>query len=75
MDLLNKLQIEMAIKETMSMMDEFRQLCEMVSIQQKIYYDALLEQGFSEKQALEIVKTHGVDAGRISKFNQNDRLE
>ncbi|TCO69522.1 hypothetical protein [Marinisporobacter balticus] len=67
--MLQKLQMEMAIKEMVKMMPEQIQLCKLVAEQQKIYFDELVKQGFTENQALEIVKVHGIDTGRISKMN------
>ena len=71
MDLLKKLQLEMAIKEGRNMLPEFIQLASLVSEKMKIYYDGLIEAGFTEEQATEIICEHGIDAGRISWINTN----
>lgn len=66
MDILKKMQIEMAVKEDRGMLPEFIQVTKLYSEKMKIYYDELITAGFSKKQAFEMVKDHGIDIGRQS---------
>lgn len=66
MDILGKFQLEMAIKQQSDMLPEFMQLCKLTATQMKMYYDSLIEAGFTEEQAMDLLAFHGIDAGRIS---------
>lgn len=66
MDLLKRFQIEMAIKEDRKMLPEFKEMAKLLSEKMKAYYDGLIAAGFTEEQALAIVRDHGIDAGRVS---------
>lgn len=64
--LLKRLGMEMAVKESMQMLPEFQQITELAAAQMIMYYRSLMDAGFTESQAMEIVKDHGIDAGRMS---------
>jgi len=64
--LMNKLQMELAIKQQRKMLPEFTELCKLVSEQMFIYYTQLKQSGFTDNQAIQIIIEHGVDAGRLS---------
>lgn len=63
---MTKFVLELAIKEEKGMLPEHAQLCELRAIQMKAYYEALIDAGFTEEQAFEIILCHGIDAGRES---------
>ncbi len=64
--LMNKLQIELAIRQQRRMLPEFTELCKLVSEQMFIYYTQLKQAGFTDNQAIQIIIDHGIDAGRLS---------
>lgn len=66
MDIFKKFQVEMAVKAERNMLPEFKEITKLLSEKMKIYYDELIAAGFTEDQAMEIVRDHGVDVGRIS---------
>jgi len=68
--LLYKLQMGMAIKQQRQMLLEFKELCELTADQMKMYYDALINAGFTEEQAIDLLAFHGIDAGRISHLDK-----
>ncbi len=72
MNLLDKLKIEMAIKEQMALLPEFGQLCELAATEMKMYYDALINVGFTEEQAMDLLAFHGIDAGRVSEIKSGE---
>jgi len=65
MDILSKLQMEMAAKELKSMMPEYEMLVNVIAKQMRIYLNALIKAGFTEKQAFELVKEHGANVGKV----------
>jgi len=69
MNLLNKLQLEMAVKEQREMLPEWNELCKVMSEQMRMYYDALVETGFTEEQAMLLVTQHGINVGRLFDIN------
>ncbi|NNV04633.1 hypothetical protein [Brevibacillus sp. MCWH] len=58
-----QLELEMAIDQTKKMLPIYREHAKAVSQVLKSYYDELIAAGFTEAQALEIVKSHGVYTG------------
>lgn len=42
---------------------------------QKSYFDELVKEGFTEEQALEIIKVHGIDIGRVSHMKNSEPEE
>ena len=65
MDILGKFQMEMAAKELKNMMPEYEMITNVIAEQMSIYFNALIKAGFTEEQALELVKEHGISVGRI----------
>lgn len=72
MDIIGKLEMEMAIKQMYSMMTEQIELYKLTSKMMREYYNALIEVGFSKQEALSIVKEHGIKAGNIGQANKED---
>ncbi len=65
MDILDKFQMEMAAKELKNMMPEYEMITNVIAEQMNIYFNALIKAGFTEEQAFELVKEHGISVGRI----------
>lgn len=65
MDIMAKLQMEMAAKELKNMMPEYIMSAEVIAKQMKAYEEALIKAGFSNEQAFEIVKEHGANVGKM----------
>ena len=65
MDIFGKLQMEIAAKELKNMMPEYIMGAEVIAKQMKAYEEALIKAGFSNEQAFEIVKEHGVNVGKM----------
>ena len=65
MDILSKLQMEMAAKELKNMMPEYEMITNVIAVQMNIYFNALIKAGFTEEQAFELVKEHGISVGRL----------
>ena len=65
MDILGKFQMEMAAKELKNMMPEYEMITNVIAEQMNIYFNALIKAGFTEEQAFELVKEHGISVGRI----------
>ena len=51
MDILDKFQMEMLVND--------------IAEQMMVYFNALIKAGFTEEQAFELVKEHGISVGRI----------
>ncbi|WP_326514800.1 hypothetical protein [Clostridium intestinale] len=64
-----------AIKELNDSLDMIIENIKIHSQVQKAYFDELVKAGFTEVQALEIVKAHGVDTGRASRLNKGNTEE
>lgn len=73
MNLLNKLELEMAIREQRSILPEYKELCKLMSEQMKMYFDSLIEVGFTIEQAMTLITSHGINVGRLFNLNQNDK--
>lgn len=65
MDIMNKLQMEMAVEELKNMLPEYIMGAEVIAKQMKAYEEALIKAGFSNEQAFEIVKEHGANVGKM----------
>lgn len=65
MDIFKNLQIEMAIKELKANLPSMIEFGKLAAKQHKAYYDSLVKEGFTENQAIEIVKKHGLTYGGI----------
>jgi hypothetical protein len=65
MDLLGKFQMEMAAKELKNMMPEYEMITNVIAEQMRLYFNALIKAGFTEKQAFELVKEHGANVGKV----------
>lgn len=65
MDMLSKFQMEMVAKELKNMMPEYEMITNVIAEQMNIYFNALMKAGFTEEQAFELVKEHGINVGRI----------
>ena len=57
--------MEMAAKELKNMMPEYEMITNVIAEQMSIYFNALIKAGFTEEQAFELVKEHGISVGRI----------
>ena len=66
MIILKRLAIEMAAKKGMKMLPEFNQVTELAAAQMAMYYKSLMDAGFTAEQAMDIIKDHGVDVGKMS---------
>lgn len=65
MDIMGKLQMEMAAKELKDMMPEYRMVTNIIAKQMHIYFEELIKAGFTEEQAFELVKEHGANVGKV----------
>ncbi len=65
MDIMSKLQMEIAAKELKSMMPEYIMAAEVIAEQMKVYHIALIKAGFTDEQAFELIKEHGANVGKI----------
>jgi len=65
MDILGKLQMEMAAKELKNMMSEYEMMANVIAEQMRLYFNALIKAGFTEEQAFELVKEHGASIGKL----------
>ena len=65
MDIFGKFQMEMAAKELRNMMPEYEMVSEVIAAQMQMYFKALVNAGFTEEQAFEIVKEHGANVGKM----------
>lgn len=66
MDIFGKLQMEMAAKELKNMMPEYEMVSEVIAAQMQMYFKALVNAGFTEEQAFELVKEHGANVGKLT---------
>jgi len=66
MDIFGKFQMEMAAKELRNMMPEYEMVSEVIAAQMQMYFKALVNAGFTEEQAFEIVKEHGANVGKLT---------
>lgn len=73
MNLLNKLELEMAIREQRSILPEYKELCKLMSEQMKMYFDSLIEVGFTVEQAMTLITSHGINVGKLFNLNQNGK--
>ena len=62
MDIFEKLQMEMGLK---NIMPEYEMVSEIIATQMYAYFKALVNAGFTEEQALELVKEHGANIGKL----------
>ena len=62
MDIFDKLQMEMELKNIMS---EYEMASEIIAAQMHVYFKALVNAGFTEEQAFELVKEHGANIGKL----------
>lgn len=65
MDLFGKLQMEMAAEELKNMMPEYEKIADVIAVQMQMYLKALVNAGFTEEQAFELVKEHGANIGKL----------
>jgi len=65
MDIFSKLQMEMAAKELKNIMPEYEMMVNVIAEQMRVYLNALIKAGFTEEQAFELVKEHGVNIGKL----------
>lgn len=65
MDIFDKLQMEIAAKELKNIMPEYEMVSEVIAAQMQIYFKALVNAGFTEEQAFELVKEHGANVGKL----------
>lgn len=57
--------MEMAVKQFNEAAPEFAMMTEAVAKQMYVYKTSLVKAGFTEEQALEIVKEHGMNIGKL----------
>jgi hypothetical protein len=65
MDILGKFQMEMAARDLKNMMPEFEMVTSVIAEQMRLYFNVLIKAGFTEEQALELVKEHGANVGKV----------
>ena len=65
MNIFDKFQMEIAAKELKNIMPEYEMMTNVITEQMKIYFNALIKAGFTEKQAFELVKEHGANVGKV----------
>lgn len=65
MDILSKLQMEMTAKELKSIVSEYEMAINVIAEQMRLYFNALIKAGFTDKQAFELVKEHGANVGKV----------
>jgi len=65
MNIFDKFQMEIAAKELKNIMPEYEMMTNVITEQMKIYFNALIKAGFTEKQAFELVKEHGTNVGKV----------
>ena len=63
MDPFQMMAMEQAIKDAKSVEPQYIEVCHIMARELKHYFDALVEQGFTQGQALEIIKAHGCIPG------------
>lgn len=56
----------MAAKELKNMMPEYEMVSEVIAAQMQMYFKALVNAGFTEEQAFELVKEHGANVGKLT---------
>lgn len=66
-----KIQQNEAIKEYIDSFETTLNFIGLAVKTQKAYFDELVKEGFTEEQALEIIKAHGMDIGRSSKTGKS----
>ena len=54
------------MKDFIEQKDVILQMCDMVSQIEKMYYDALIKEGFTEVQAMCIVSAQGINVGKTN---------
>ena len=65
MDIFGKLQMEIMAKELKNMMPEYEMIVNVIAEQMRLYFNALIKAGFTKEQALELVKEHGANVGKL----------
>jgi len=65
MDIFGKLQMEMAAEELKNMMPEYEKIADVIAVQMQTYLKALVNAGFTEEQAFELIKEHGANIGKL----------
>ena len=70
MDIFKNLQMEMAIKELKSNLPTMIEYSKIVAKQLKAYHEALVKEGFTEDQALEITIRHGNTYGNTNEESE-----
>ena len=71
---MNDIEMGQCLKEVIDGLPNYLKLCSAVAKQEKVYYDALVQEGFTSEQALILVAQHGIYAGRTD-LNQNKEKE
>ena len=71
---MNDIEAKQNLKNFMEGLPNYLKFCGMVAKQEKLYYDALIKEGFTAEQALILVAQHGIYVGRTD-LNQNKDQE
>lgn len=61
------LESKQILKDFMSNISQYIDICSMVVKAEMIYYKELMKQGFTEEQSLKIVMAHGMYPGRTDR--------
>lgn len=69
---LNKIQAREALLDVKEQMPEIIATISVTAKILKTYFEELVNAGFSEQQALEIVKAHGIDIGKANQTNREE---
>lgn len=69
---LNKIQQKEAMKNLKEDLEEIFEAIKMTAKIERRYFEELVNHGFDESQALEIVKAHGTDIGRASQTQRSE---
>jgi len=72
---LNNVLIEMKADQAESSLPAFKRIAEIVSKKQKAYFDALIDSGFEEHQALNLVGDSELDRDLHILFNSNEDMQ
>ncbi|MCH5138924.1 hypothetical protein JMF89_17300 [Clostridiaceae bacterium UIB06] len=71
---LNEIQAKEVLKQFIDGLPIYINQCSMIAKSQKVYYDELVKEGFTEEQSLRITMAHGIYPGRIDR-GQGDKDE
>lgn len=70
---LKEIEINQAYKEFIEGLPQVIQLCSMAAKMEKVYYDELIKEGFTNEEALRIVMEHGIFPGRTDRQKKEEQ--